>query len=320
MALRKKNGWSQEELAFQLGVSRQSVSKWESGTSIPDLERIIKLSEIFHVSTDYLLKDAEEQLPEMPVVETGCGDIRTVSVEEANTFLELKEKAAGKVAFGVATYILSPVPLIGMGAAAEYGNFMSEDMAGGFGVVILLFMVAAATAYFIIHGRTMEQYEFLRTEIFSLSYGIEGIVRRRKAEYERTFRTCLVAGVSLCIMCAVPLMIAAALDSPDMVYIICTIGILVIVAIGVFLFVVSGEKMGSYQILLQEGDYTPEKKLEEKRSQAFSAIYWCIITAIYLGISFYTGAWRRTGLIWPVAGVLYAALRGIVNVVANRKA
>ena len=58
--LRKKNGWSQEELAGQLGVSRQSVSKWESASSIPDLDKILKMSEIFGVSTDYLLKDSNE--------------------------------------------------------------------------------------------------------------------------------------------------------------------------------------------------------------------------------------------------------------------
>ena len=56
--LRKKNGWSQEELAGQLGVSRQSVSKWESASSMPDLDKILKMSEIFGVSTDYLLKDS----------------------------------------------------------------------------------------------------------------------------------------------------------------------------------------------------------------------------------------------------------------------
>ena len=61
LSLRKQNGWSQEELAMQLGVSRQSVSKWESGTSIPDLERIIRLSQVFEVSTDYLLKDEMEK-------------------------------------------------------------------------------------------------------------------------------------------------------------------------------------------------------------------------------------------------------------------
>lgn len=57
IALRKKEGWSQEELAQQLNVSRQSVSKWEGAQSVPDLDKIVQLSRIFGVSTDYLLKD-----------------------------------------------------------------------------------------------------------------------------------------------------------------------------------------------------------------------------------------------------------------------
>ena len=55
--LRNDNNWSQEELAEKLNVSRQSVSKWESGQSKPDLDKIVVLSNIFDVSTDYLLKD-----------------------------------------------------------------------------------------------------------------------------------------------------------------------------------------------------------------------------------------------------------------------
>lgn len=58
---RKKNGWSQEELASKLGVSRQAVSKWESSGSIPDLQRILQMSELFGVTTDYLLKDEIEE-------------------------------------------------------------------------------------------------------------------------------------------------------------------------------------------------------------------------------------------------------------------
>ena len=57
MELRKKNGWSQEELAEKVGVSRQSISKWESAQSVPDLNKILLLSKVFEVSTDYLLKD-----------------------------------------------------------------------------------------------------------------------------------------------------------------------------------------------------------------------------------------------------------------------
>ena len=55
--LRRQRGWSQEDLAERMGVSRQSVSKWESAQSIPDINRILELSRIFEVSTDYLLKN-----------------------------------------------------------------------------------------------------------------------------------------------------------------------------------------------------------------------------------------------------------------------
>ncbi|MDR3998985.1 MAG: helix-turn-helix transcriptional regulator, partial [Evtepia sp.] len=64
--LRKRSGWSQEELAGRLGVSRQAVSKWESAASIPDLDKILKLSQLFDVSTDTLLKDEIDLADALP--------------------------------------------------------------------------------------------------------------------------------------------------------------------------------------------------------------------------------------------------------------
>ncbi len=58
--LRKKNGWSQEELAEKMNVSRQAVSKWEGAQSTPDLEKILQMSNLFGVTTDYLIKDEIE--------------------------------------------------------------------------------------------------------------------------------------------------------------------------------------------------------------------------------------------------------------------
>lgn len=58
--LRKQAGLSQEELASELNISRQSVYKWEQAQSIPDLDKIIQLSTFFNVSTDYLIKDEIE--------------------------------------------------------------------------------------------------------------------------------------------------------------------------------------------------------------------------------------------------------------------
>ena len=87
--LRKKNGWSQEDLAEKLDVSRQSISKWESAQSIPDMGKILRLSELFGVSTDYLLKDDLEIVDAVAVPESD-GIARTVSMEEASAFLRQK--------------------------------------------------------------------------------------------------------------------------------------------------------------------------------------------------------------------------------------
>ena len=80
--LRKKAGWSQEELAEKLGVSRQSVSKWEGAQSIPDMNKILQLSELFGVSTDYLLKDSLEAAETVPSQDTDAEDATFVSMEE----------------------------------------------------------------------------------------------------------------------------------------------------------------------------------------------------------------------------------------------
>ena len=93
MSLRKRNGWSQEELAQQLGVSRQSVSKWESMASMPDIQKIMAMSELFGVSTDYLLKDELEELPATAIaadyaassVQRGSSDPAAASAADSTT-------------------------------------------------------------------------------------------------------------------------------------------------------------------------------------------------------------------------------------------
>lgn len=65
--LRKKAGYSQEQLAEMLDVSRQAVSKWESAQGNPDIENLVKLTEIYHVSADYILiGHTKEDLPKVP--------------------------------------------------------------------------------------------------------------------------------------------------------------------------------------------------------------------------------------------------------------
>ena len=86
-ALRKQKGWSQEELAEKLMVTRQAVSKWESAQSMPDLDKLVQLSEALGVSTDYLLKDEQMQSAPAPAAAEQAAKPRRVTQEEAKRFL-----------------------------------------------------------------------------------------------------------------------------------------------------------------------------------------------------------------------------------------
>lgn len=72
IVLRKENGWSQEDFAEKLDVSRQAVSRWENGTALPDSQNLLRISKLFGVTADYLLNDDHTD---------GTGDINTISEE-----------------------------------------------------------------------------------------------------------------------------------------------------------------------------------------------------------------------------------------------
>lgn len=322
-ALRKKNNWSQEELAEKLNISRQSVSKWESGASIPDIDKIIALSSLFGVSTDYLLKDElEKEVPAEVEDVYEAPQTRKVSVEEADSFLGLVRKLAGRMAAAAVLCILSPIPVIILGGLSECNRengapIIGDDMAGGIGVTILLVVVAIAVAIFILCDMQLEKYKYLEEEKLVLQYGVEGIVRKKKEDFAARYRMCIVAGVTLCIIGVVPMMMAAAFSMGDLVLIYSVALLLLLVAVAAFLFVWSGSIQGSFDKLLQEGDYTQEKKELKKKTSFFPGAYWCVVTAIFLDIGFRTEDWAWAAMVWPIAALLFVALLGIVNCVAK---
>ena len=107
---RKELGLTQQKLAEQLNISFQAVSKWESGMSIPDLEKIVKMSALFGVSTDYLLKEEIEE-PELKQDVYEPLNVKHISAEFANEFMDAKRKSALKVAIGASICAIVPVPL-----------------------------------------------------------------------------------------------------------------------------------------------------------------------------------------------------------------
>ena len=301
---RKKNGWSQEELASKLGVSRQAVSKWESAGSIPDLQRILQMSELFGVTTDYLLKDEIEEDRLNEYVETKT---IKVSMEEANQYLDMKSRGSRIVGNATSLCILSPVPLIVLGTMTEDHTLV------GFGLVFLLMLVAIAVYLFVNYGLHESHMQHLEKESFETEYGVSGMVRERREQYEPTFTRNIAIGVVLCILSVIPTIMAGVMEVEDYMSGISVGLLLIIVSIGVNILIRAGMIKSSYDTLLQEGEYTIEEKHLKKKTDAFSGAYWCLIVAIYLGWSFWTNNWKFTWIIWPVAGVLYAAVLGMVK-------
>ena len=317
--LRKKNGWSQEELAEKLGVTRQSISKYEGAQSIPDLDKILKLSEIFGVTTDYLIKDEleeEEYAPSQMQENESESDrsVHKVTMEMANEYLQIIDWSAGKTAFATMLCILSPIVLLMLGAMSEMPDYhISENAAAGIGICVLIVLIAIAVTIFILCGMKTKKYEFMEKEDIETAYGVSGMVKEKRDAYHSMYVTQLVIGITCCICSVIPLFGTLAVSESDFYMVSAVCMLLTLVAIGTYFIVRSAAKMNAVNQLLEEEDYTRQKKHENKKMSGPVTVYWLIATVIYLAWSFTTNDWDRTWIIWPVVGVLFPAFYAIVN-------
>ena len=177
MMLRKKEGWSQEELANHLQISRQAVSKWESGQSMPDTDKIIQLSQLFHVTTDYLLLDQENE-----------GNIQTgiyLSLTQVQEYLKIRKQSSLKIAFATFLCVISPIPLIGFTTLCQYQRFhMAENLAISIGLSFLIICITIAVILFCLCAFKVKKYDFLEKEDFSLENSVKEYAVKEKEAYQ----------------------------------------------------------------------------------------------------------------------------------------
>ena len=324
--LRKSRGWSQEELAERLDVSRQSVSKWESGISNPELDKIVAMSTLFGVSTDYLLKDIShseddsakvsadvdadgEEAEVKEIIEEEQLPTREISAVEADEYLSAVKKAGPRIAFGVLLCILSPVTLILLGGFADMGMLMGENIAAACGLLMLFVFVGAAIAIFIPTGMSLSKYEYLEKNIVVLPEALDKTLRQDYEMNNKKELLRITAGILFCIFGALQLILAGCLFPEHTTLLVASVGLLfVFAAIGVYIIVRTCYLRGAYQKLLQVEEYTERHKTNAARFELIADVYWMIVLALYLGISFLTHRWDITWIIWPIGGVLSGAV------------
>lgn len=303
--LRKKNAWSQEELAEKLGVSRQSISKYEGAQSIPDMDKILKLSKIFGVTTDYLIKDEIED-PEFLDEEYEESKTRKVSMEMANKYLNLKEISAKNLALGVSLCIISPIFLVISSEAYEKELLsVPENVVDGVSLTVLFLFIIAAVGIFVREEMLLKKYEFIESEAIDTDYGVDGMARDRMEKFHDSFVKNNIIGILLIVTSVLPIFVGMIFSAEDLVIAIAMGFLLALVGLGVNFLLRANIPMSALKALLEEEDFTRKNKELKKKIEPFITAYWILIVAIYLGYSLVTNKWDKSWIIWPVAGVSY---------------
>lgn len=307
ITLRKQKGWSQEELAMQLNVSRQSVSKWESGQSLPDIDKIIQLSTIFEVTTDFLLKDDNHKQISSDY------DVTYLSEKEVLSYIHVKKITSKYVAIATLLCIISPTALIIL-----HGNSETK-FAKIIGISILLLCVAIAVMIYITCRTQTKPYQYLQTTKFQLNQQTKQLLQNIQKDYLPTYTKTNQFATFLYIISYIPILMAQAFSSRK-IQVYFTALTITIIGVAVFLFIMVGTKWHSYNTLLNRSLH--KHTYDYEHSYLFhhiSTIYWCIISSLYLGWSFIYHDWDISWIIWPIAGVFSSAIRSFCILYEKKK-
>ena len=335
---RKRLGLSQEELAEKMNVSRQAVSKWEGNQSIPEIEKILQLSSLFGVTTDYLLKDeietyenstnngssderdnTENENNSAIVLEKGgktlkisSGNtkenrrqfIRTVTMEQAGDYLSSRSKAAKNIALGTFLCIMSVIPLFLVTVAGEnqLGRY-PEDTAVVLGLVLMFLILIPAVVLFVYTGSKNSPCEFLEKEPFETEQGVVEMVREKQKAFSSKYTKFNIVGIVFCLLSPIPIFIAPFIENDvSMIFSSLTVT-LTLAGIGTVFFILAGVRNEAMQKLLKEGDYSEAAKDVKSIKGAVGTIYWLVTTAIFIIMLFLSEEqWAnwKTGYSWII--------------------
>ena len=277
--LRAREGVTQEQLAERLDVNRQSVSKWESGASYPEMDTLIKLCDMFHTDMDTLLRGSVEQ----SLSEDTAGYDRFMTAY------------ARKIAGGVSA-IIAGAAIAALSAARGI-----PDMVGA---AILLLVIAVAVVVFIASG--MEEEHFRKKHPTIPDFYTEA----QKERFRRRYIWYIAGGVGA-ILFGLVLMVLAFTVLPEKEPYESYIGalFLLIVACAVFFLVYGGMLEDKYDIPRYNRQNNPTEEDKERRRRAVTAcaLIMILATAVFLTIGLGWDRWESAAVIYPVGGVLCGA-------------
>lgn len=277
--LRAREGITQEQLAERLDVSRQSVSKWESSASYPEMDTILKLCDMFHVDMDSLLRGSVE---------------RTLSEDTAG-YDRFMTSYARKVS-GAVSAIIAGAALLCFLYAAGFPQML--------GMAALLLIVAVAAVVLIASG--MEEEHFRKKHPTVPDFYTE----RQKEDFHRRFIWYIAGGVGGILMGVVLLALAfTVMPEREPYESMAGAMLLLIVACAVFFLIYGGMLEDKYNIpkYNRENNPTPEDRERRRRAITACAVIMILATAVFLFAGLAYDKWDWAVVIYPVGGVICGA-------------
>ena len=287
--LRTRRGETQEQLAETLEVSRQSVSKWESGQSYPEMDTILRLCELYGVDLDTLMR----------------GSVEESLVEDTAQYDRFMNGFSRRMAFAVGG-IIAGVALCGLLDAKEVSDYLT------YGVFLLI--VAVCVVAIVASG--------LQLDNFRKQYPVitDFYTEKQKQDFRQKFIWFIAGGVGA-ILFGVALMILFFAKFPEEEP-------FESFAVSVFLFIVAGAVTSFIYAGIQEDKYkiwkynrdnnpTPEVKKRWGLISTICASLMVLTTAIYVGLGLALDLWDRAWWIFAVAGILCAVVYIVLDPYRN---
>lgn len=283
--LRKIKNYSQEDLADKLQVSRQAVSKWESGTGFPETEKLISICDLFDCSMDELVK----------------GKISIDSNSEKEEYDSFINKFGKNTSIAIMLILIGTILLLTIIGFNENNNM--------FGIVVLLIFVVFSVPIFIVNGLEMENFKSKHPKLSNF-YSEEEIDK-----YNKKFAIMLASSVSIILIGVVVFMLLIALKafSEDSIFPVSILMCFITVAVP--LIVNAGIQKDKYDIKKYNKENSLYSKDEFDKVGKYCGVIMIIATIIYLLISFIFNLWAISWIVFPVGGMLC----GIVSILLKKE-
>ena len=309
--LRKKDNITQEQLAEQLEVSRQSVSKWESDTAYPEMEKIIQICDLFHVGMDDLVRKDVSLLY--------VGD-KTEYDNHMNIYAKMMAAGVGIILLGVSLmFLLEGLNMKFLWFPETYydalGVYVEEGREGVF-VGVLMIFVTIAVAIFILFGLRYGDYWKKHTSLPQF-YSQSEI-----AEFQRKFAFMIAAGVTIILIDVIILVSLEALFPviEKIEYLECfSVALfMLLIALAVPILVFAGAQASKYNIT-HWNEMHDENSEAYKKNQLKRAVCGCLMmiaTILFLIVGFILKWWGMSAaVIYSVFGIFC----GIASVIIEHR-